>query len=381
VSRTGAAARTLTPGERDWLRVRSYLARHRYDLAAGAAGCYPPASRLAGTPLLAAPGWQPSAPVPLGDVSLELSSPAAGSAAFAALRDVAAALLPERADGTRYLRYSEAMRDLAAPDAFENRVTYRLTEADLAPGRPRLAFTTGRYFDGIDTGEAAAHEYAAARLGGPPTSPLSLRDHVGDPCDLRRRPANLAISTLTLRLDRAAGRASFLLHRRDPAKVAHAGGLYQVIPVGVFQPSGEAAWNTRHDFSLWRCMIREFAEELRGDPEDNAVRAGPLDYGSWPFARQLTDALDRGRLRVWCLGLGVDPLTYATDLLTVAVIDSGTFDGLFSLRPRRNGEGSVLAAREFAADVIDRTVTHEPVQAAGAALLRLAWRHRDTLSS
>ena len=47
---------------------------------------------------------------------------------------------------------------------FENRPTYRLTEADLT--KPRLAFTRGRYFDGVDTGEAAAHEYAATRLAG-----------------------------------------------------------------------------------------------------------------------------------------------------------------------------------------------------------------------
>jgi hypothetical protein len=93
----------------------------------------------------------------------------------------------------------------------------------------------------------------------------------------------------------------------------------------------------------------------------------------------MADALDRGQIRVWCLGLGTDPLTYATDLLTVAVIDSGVFDELFSLNPRRNAEGSVLAAREFAAHVVDRVVTSEPVQAAGAAVLRLAWRHRDTL--
>ena len=91
-------------------------------------------------------------------------------------------------------------------------------------------------------------------------------------------------------------------------------------------------------------------------------------------------ALDRGQIRVWCLGLGVDPLTYATDLLTVAVIDSRVFDELFSLAPRGNDEGSVLAAREFAAHVIDRIVTSEPVQAAGAAVLRLAWRHRETLT-
>jgi hypothetical protein len=45
----------------------------------------------------------------------------------------------------------------------------------------------------------------------------------------------VAISTLTLRRS-AGGDASFPLHWRDPAKVTHAGGLYQVIPVGIFQP-------------------------------------------------------------------------------------------------------------------------------------------------
>jgi len=391
------ATRSLTASQRDWLRVRSYLQEHRYDLAVDAAGDYPADRRVAGTPLLAAPGWQPAEPVPLAAVGLELTpaevtppptaSPAA-SAALAALGGAAAALLPERPDGTRYHRYSDVLRDLAAPAVFENRVTYRLTEAvlisglssglssGLTPGASRLAFTRGRYFDGVDTGEAAAHEYAATRLGG---RPAGLRALIADPCDLRRRPANLAISTLTLRLDRATGRASFLLHWRDPAKVGHAGGLYQVIPVGVFQPSGEDGSNEHQDFSLWRCMIREFAEELGGRSEDYGP--GPVDYDSWPFARSMADAVDRGQIRVWCLGLGTDPLTYATDLLTVAVIDSGVFDKLFSLSPRSNAEGSVLAAQEFAAHVIDRVVTSEPVQAAGAAVLRLAWRHRETLTS
>jgi hypothetical protein len=370
----------LTPSERDWLTVRSYLTGHRYELAVDAADEYPPGHRVAGTPLLSAPGWQPSAPVPLQEIGLDLTAgPAAGF-------EAATALLPRRADGTRYGSYSEAMAELAAPRVFENRVTYRLTEAALSGPAPRLAFTAGRYFDGVDTGEAAAHEYAAARLGIPAAGPSSagpgsagLRRRIADPCDLRRRPVNLAIAVLTLRLDRKAGRASFLLHWRDPAKVGHAGGLYQVVPVGVFQPSGEAPWNRRNDFSLWRCMIREFAEELGGRSEDYASESRPVDYDSWPFARQLTGALDRGQVRVWCLGLGTDPLTYATDLLTVAVIDSELFDDLFGPSPRRNAEGTVLAAREFAARVIDRTVTGEPVQAAGAALLRLAWRHRETL--
>jgi hypothetical protein len=106
-----------------------------------------------------------------------------------------------------------------------------------------------------------------------------------------------------------------------------------------------------------------------------------VDYDSWPFARQMTAALDRGQIRAWCLGLGTDPLTYATDLLTVAVIDSEVFDGLFSLSPRRNAEGSVLAAQEFTAPVIDRAVTQDPLQAAGAALLRLAWQHQEILTA
>jgi hypothetical protein len=376
----------LTPSERAWLTVRSYLVEHRYDLAVAAAEDFPPDRRMAGTPLLAAPGWQPPAPVPLGDIRLELSDADPKTPAEAFGSEVTTPFLPWRAGGRRYRRYSEAMGELAAPLVFENRATYRLTAADLTSRAPRLVFADGRYFDGIDTGEAAAHEYAAARLDvrapGPRPAglrPAGLRERFADPCDLRRRPANLAISTLTLRLDRRAGRASFLLHWRDPAKVGHAGGLYQVIPVGVFQPSGEAPWNRQHDFSLWRCMVREFAEELGGRPEDYDSERVPLDYGSWPFARQLTDALDGGRVRVWCLGLGTDPLTYATDLLTVAVIDSDVFDTLFSVTVQRNAEGTVLAAREFAAHVVDRIVTGEPVQAAGAALLRLAWRHRETL--
>jgi hypothetical protein len=364
----------LTSGQRDWLRVRSYLQQHRHELALAAADEQPAESKIAGTPLLAVPGWQPARPVPIRDISLDFS-PADGVPADGV--PAAALILPGRADGTRYLRYSDAVRELAAPAMFENRSTYRLTEAELTGPAPRLGFTRGRYFDGIDIGEAAAHEYAARRLDG---RPAALRGRIGDPCDLRRRPVNLAISTLTLRLDRATGQASFLLHWRDPAKVGHAGGLYQVIPVGVFQPSGEAAWNERADFSLWRSMIREFAEELRGRSEDYDSEARPVDYDSWPFARRMTEALDRGEIRVWCLGLGVDPLTYATDLLTVAVIDSPAFDELFSLHPRRNSEGRVLAAREFAAHVIDRLVTRDPVQAAGAAVLRLAWAHRETLT-
>jgi hypothetical protein len=61
--------RLLTSSERDWLGVRSYLQRHRYDLAAAAAGDYPAGRKVDATPLLTVPGWRPSSPVPLPDIS------------------------------------------------------------------------------------------------------------------------------------------------------------------------------------------------------------------------------------------------------------------------------------------------------------------------
>ena len=56
------------------------------------------------------------------------------------------------------------------------------------------------------------------------------------------------------------------------------GGLYQVAPVGMFQPSHDAAWNLSHDFSLWRSIVRELSEELLGAGEDYHSDAAPIDY-------------------------------------------------------------------------------------------------------
>jgi hypothetical protein len=372
------ASHSLSASEREWLRVRSYLQEHRYDLAVEAAEEYRQDSRVAGTPLLGAAEWIPATPIPLRNIGLAFQPAIADHMADGAYVRKAAELLPEREDGTRYRRYSDVMKALTSPTVFENRPTYRLTGADLRSAQPHMTFGRGRYFDGVDVGEAAAYEYALVHLGG---HAAGLRELVADPWDLDRRPTNLAITTMTIRQDRGSGAASFLLHWRDPAKVGHAGGLYQVVPVGIFQPSGEAPWNEQNDFSLWRSMLREFAEELCGHPEDHGSEKHPIDYSSWPFARHLTSELDGGQARAWCVGLGTDPLTYATDLLTVVVIDSRVFDELFSVNPLSNAEGQVLAAQEFEAKVIERITTREPVQAAGAAVLRLAWHHRRKLLS
>jgi hypothetical protein len=266
--------------------------------------------------------------------------------------------------------------ELAPPGIFENRSTYRLLSADLQKS-PRMLFGPGTYFDGIDVGDAAAHEYTAATLS--EITAQDLRTAIGDPCNPARRPTNVALSTLTLRHNRAASVATFPLHCRDGATVGHAAGIYQVLPVGVFQPAGKEPWNVSNDFSLWRCIIRELAEELRGETEDYHTSLGPIDYDTWPFAARLTRALDTGHVRAFCLGIGVDPLTLATDILTVVVIDSPLYDELFNHAVDANAEGSIVPAVPFTAETVNRYARHEPTQAAGAALLRLAWRHRPVL--
>jgi hypothetical protein len=371
--------------ERQWLRVHAYLNRNRHELAVLAAAGYPAEDRVAGTPLLAPPAWRPRFPVPLGDVRLEFREHAPAPR-VTDIADIAPELLPARADGTRYRRYSDVVRELASPAIFENRSTYRLLEGDLTGDRPHLAFTRGWFFDGVDVGGPAAHEFAAAawlREDDPPATPrsqdLRLRHAIGDPWDPAARPALIAAGALTLRHDRAAGTASFPLHWRDPARVGHAGGMYQVIPVGIFQPSGEAPWNEANDFDLWRGMLREFAEELLGADEDHGSERAPIDYDRWPFARAMTDALRDGRIRAYCLGLGADPLTFALDLLTVVVIDAPLYDDLFGELAERNAEGTVLKPRPFDEPTIAELIANEPVQAAGAALLQLAIAHRGLL--
>ena len=270
---------------------------------------------------------------------------------------------------------------LAAPAVFENRPVYRLTGADLAgPAGPRLTFGRGRFFDAADAGGAAGLRVRRRPPGRPAGSGRRpYRAALGGPAGLARRVATLAVSALTLRYDRAAGSAWFPLHHRQAGQVSHAGGLYQVIPVGVFQPSGEAPWNEANDFSLWRGLLREYAEELLGASEDHGSERAPLDYAAWPLARAMTGGLASGAVRAWCLGLGADPLTFAVDLLAVVVIDAPLYDELFGGLVAANAEGRVISPRPFDEPAVTALLRDAPLQAAAAALLTLALAHRGTL--
>ena len=91
---------------------------------------------------------------------------------------------------------------------------------------------------------------------------------------------------------------------------------------------------------------------------------------------------------MYWLGLGIDPLTFVADMLTVAVFEAKVFDEIFGRLVTANAEGHRVefedgtgraAGLPLRADQVDRLARHEPMQVAGAALLRLAWAHREML--
>ncbi|MQA83836.1 MAG: transcriptional regulator [Streptosporangiales bacterium] len=381
-----AAGRT-SPGEsqEQWRQVRRHLNEHRHELARTARRLHTDHVQIAAPDLLVGEGWLPPEPVPLERVTLEWLADSPGNGVDGSEPE-SAHVRPLRAERGRYPYYADALGELDRPRLFENRPSYRLLGVERRDDRGiHLSFGDGRYFDLVNVSEAVAHEFALAswtEANEPPAlDELPLRSLIGDPCDLRRRPVIPAIAALTLRRERVSGTASFVLHRRDAAKVAHGGGLYQVMPAGMFQPSAEAPWNQDNDFDLWRSMVREYSEEFLGRAEEYGSDDAPIDYGGWPFYRAITDARRAGRVRAHWLGLGVDPLTMVADMLVAVVFDDDVFDSLFGELVAANDEGQVVGGTGIPFDEksVGRFAASEPMQAAGAVLLRLAWRHRGVL--
>ena len=373
-----------------WRQARRWLNQHRSELAQLAVGLYPAEHRVPGTPLIAGRGWIPDEPTELRSLRLTLDE----QQHAVAIDGSEAQTLPTRplcAPGQRFDRYTAAIRHLDPPRLFESRPSYRLLSGHL--GAESLHFGLAAYFDKIDVSEALGHELAIACHNGIPTSADALQDVlpfrslIGDPFDPARRAIIPAVTTLTIRLRRYPAEPSFLLHWRDPAKVATAAGVYDVIPAGEFQPASVALWDRHNDFDLWRNIVREYSEELLGTPEHDGTRSKPIDYGAWPLYRELEDAQKAGALVPFVLGLGLDALTLAATILTVVVIDDDVFTRAFGAATRYNEEGEIVAIGDgrategipFTEESVHRMLTSEPMASPGAACLALAWRHRHRI--
>jgi transcriptional regulator with XRE-family HTH domain len=367
--------------QREWVRVRSHLNANRRHLAAVAADLYPTA-RVGDTGLIAAPGWMPTGPVDLADIRLE-HNPHLPQPAIDGTEPETGHVRPMQTLTRPYPRYTHAIRDLAHPRLFENRVCWRLTSVGWDGGKGTFGFGDTTYFAATDCFEAASHELALVALDdtgrAQPTAPsmrdLPFRRLVGDPFDLARRPLMAAISTLTIR---RGDPPTFVLHRRDSASVTIAGGMLQVIPSGIFQPSSIVAGAVVEDFDLWRNVMREYSEELLGNAEHDGD-GQPVAYGAEPFA-SLDSARAEGRVRVWCLGVALDALSLVGEILTVAVWDPDVFDRFAGDFVDRNDEGQVVARRlPFTEQGVVGVLGSGRLAPAGAGCVGLGWRYRGEL--
>lgn len=390
--RSGEADQKVQESHRQWLETRRKLGLNRAQLTQVVSGLYPPSVRIGATGILMPERWQLREPVDLASVKLAWQDDAptpvvnGGEAETLAVRPLCK---PDR----RYSRYHRAMRDLDRPRLFENRLCYRLLNVDpgTAAGQVIINLTLGGmcYFDMIDVGEALAHEAALAaidqhgnvRPDQASWQRLPFRRLIRDPFALPQYPLMISVSTLTVR-ESAAGTTFYLL-RRNPRKVAIAGGMLSVFPTGVFQPASVVPTSESPDFDLWRNVMREYSEEYLGNPEHDGD-GPPIDYENTEPFRSLDAARRAGKIRISCLGIAIDALNYVGDVLTVAIFDADVFDDIFDGMVTENDEGDVASGADrqeftFEESTIQHLLASEPFAPSGAACLHLALQHRDSL--
>lgn len=373
--------RRITDSQEQWQRTRRALNVHRTALTETTARVYGDQARVDGTTLLSRPGWLPDVPVDLVDIELLFEDAAAP--VVDGTEPETAHVRPLADIARPYHRYTQAIQDIARPRLFQNRLSWRPLGIEWGADGGRLRFGETTYFNTMDHHEALAHEAAHVYLDvdGLPTGQtpalraLPFRRLIRDPFDLARRPSIASVSTLVIR---GGDRPTFLLHRRDSSAVAIAGSMIHVIPTGVFQPSSILPAAKTADFDLWRNLQRELSEELLGNDEHDG-NGHPVDYSAEPFAF-LDEARATGSMRAMCVGVGLDALTLATEILTTLVIDPDVFDNLALDFVAANDEGTLVAERVSFDEVTVKGVLESGRMApAAAGLLALAWRHRGTL--
>ncbi|XVV15948.1 XRE family transcriptional regulator [Actinoplanes sp. CA-131856] len=375
---------TMLQSQEDWINVRKALKLRRVPLARALARGYYPADRISDSGLIGRPEWRPERPVDLRSVTIDLRADAPNPEIDGTERN-SEHVRPSVTSTESFTRYSFAMRSLAKSPNLSNRSSWRVLAVK---GSDHLVFGYANYFEGLDVSEALAHEAAAILPESiahdrPITASLPFRNFVNPATDLNRRRVIPAISTLVIRND--PKNPTTILHQRDP-DTATAGGTVQVIPSGTFQPSCREQNFPGPDFSLWRNIMREYDEELMGNPERDGEASEPIAYDrQFPY-RELDAALATGAIKVFYLGFALDALTLWGELMTVAVFEPEIFDALTpqfrqpgGYKIPGNSEGPQIRVVPFKGKVLERILREENVQPAGEYCIRTALKHRDLI--
>lgn len=293
--------------------------------------------------------------------------------------------------------YHEMIQRVENPPSqlFFDGSSYRLLRitADTTPNEITMHFGPGRYFDSLDTSDIMGYEAALCTLASQsrafPNRRIKLlkspyRRWIGDPFNFRDRCVIPGVCTLTIRKSKSG--PTFILHERNADKVALAQGVTHVTPAGEFQPKDLSATANAADLDLLSNIIREFAEEFLGIEH---AQGQPIDLHEDDRLRAAVSTLRDGyrsdRYTVRFLGVGLDPLTWKPEILTVAIFEDEFFDKVFRDIVEMNDEGQLIfqdsryrAGIPFTYENIEHRATGRMLMS-GKACLRLAWRHREHL--
>jgi hypothetical protein len=341
---------------------------------------------------IAEPAWVLSEPLDLDQLSVELAAeqdvPPVPEERYAPLLRY----WPLGADDKPAARYHEAVTQFDTPPRiWFNGPSYRLLGVERrTDGGFALRVGTTTYWDGYDSWAAlqfeAAHqlrETAGATLVGP------YRRSLGTPFDLTNRNCAIGISVLTVCLTRTGPR--FYLQRRAAAQVATMGGMAGLVPAGEFQPSSAAYAAVHSDADIWRCAMREFAEELFGRRDLNEQRAALVDYERESPFRELQRARQQGQVRPYLLDIGFDPVSWKAGLRLVCVFDEAAYLKIFRGMLPETAEGGLevsslhrvgnepLTGMALDEETVGRYLRDPTITEAARLCIGLAWEHREKL--
>jgi hypothetical protein len=297
----------------DFRQVRAWMRELGSDRKITEAAHRAHAELLAAAPMnlfIADPAWILAEPLELDQVDVRLTEenevpPVAETGYEPLLR-----YWPLGGDDRPLRRYHEAVSQFGPPPRlWFNWPSYRLLGVGRrADGGFDLRVGTTTYWDGFDCW-SALHFEAACQLRASEaarkkraTADASIngpyRESLKSPFTLANRNCAIGLSVLTVY--RTPKGAFFYLQRRAAAQVATLGGMAGLFPAGEFQPSSKAHAAIRPDADIWRCVMREFAEEFFGR-EDLNERGALVDYERESPFRELQQARERGRVRPYVL--------------------------------------------------------------------------------
>jgi hypothetical protein len=283
-------------------------------------------------------------------------------------------------EAAQKFEYSDMIKKHDKPKIFTENDQYRLLDVT----DDTLVFSKSKYnyFDKINYGGFLEFDLAKNDLAKKQKAKLhrdTVINNISKPSDYI---ILTGVNTLTVLVD--GNKLRLLMHQRSK-KTGTSMNTFHVIPAGEFQPASNYTTAWENDFYLFKNILRETAEEIALVKETDGNNHIEFKYDTPPYS-EIINEKDKGNVKFFYLGIGLDVLTLQGEILTCAVYKKDTFDRLFPNIIHENPEGTIINDVNAWGKEYDE-IYWEPVAsylrkdtntlAAARALLHLFRKHKD----